>query len=138
MKENTFNAIYLENWYGQPIHCPFCGQAMDPEAGDGVVDCRHWLYTRYEDFLERSDRFNLVSGIPLEDHDAALSIEITEKFGNAWEIVEANREKFSNLVEYQIDTVSDVTWIGFAPIDAELVLFGHEAISPCAKPELDE
>lgn len=117
------NTIYLENWNGQPIHCPFCGTALNPDSGSGVVDCRHWLYTQYAEFLERSDRYNVAIGFPPDDLEADIGSE-------AREIVERNRERFFNLVEYQIASVSDVTCVGFAPIDEELVYWGHREISP--------
>jgi hypothetical protein len=130
VSELGLNIIYLENWYNQPIHCPFCGQASDVEFRTGEVDCRHWLYTKYFEFLERSDRFECATGLPWGDEDADLTGKFEEKFGSAQEIVERNREKFFNLVEYQVNTASDIALIGFAPIDEELVAWGREEISP--------
>ena len=119
--------IRLEGWYDQPVHCPFCGSAT--KSDEPEVSCRHWLYTAYFEFLARSDRFNKIAGLP-ESLDDELSLEESKIFGDIYEVLEKNRSKINNLVEYELLSPGDITLIAFAPIDEELVGWGRNHISP--------
>lgn len=123
------NIVTLGGWYDQPLHCPFCGQAVDELEG---TICKHLLYSVVEgQFVFVSDRM-------------AEVLKLSEdKFSDSgWDVRslgthEAVRSKLSDLlpnwVEFQIDIISDTAYIGFACLEKELVGWGLVHQSPYAQ-----
>lgn len=122
--------ITLQNWWAQPIHCPFCGTSLAPSDHDS---CRHLLYIiGGGNFLYRSRRLN--SAIGIQDSDDPEDGEFTSKqiavFGRPSVVIQKIGNKFTNLVVFDISSFTDGNIIGFAPLDEELCLFGRVHISP--------
>lgn len=121
--------LIIEQWYAQPIHCPFCGSAIDEEA---MGRCDHWLYTAYDSFLHLSDR--VLAFYKIDDNDlwdGEVPDELSTKYGSNYEVVEAIKLEFFNIVEFDLPTpLGDGTVFGFAPLDRELVYWGNDHVSP--------
>lgn len=120
-------AVELTGWYAQPVHCPFCGEAIPPGDPEG---CKHHLYLILEgEFHHLSDRFIAEMGLPNGLSDE-LPIRAVSDIETIDECRLRARAVFANLVEFQIDAVSDVIYIGFANLETELVGWGREHMSP--------
>jgi hypothetical protein len=127
------NVIELTGWYEQPIHCPFCGA---PHTPPDISPCRHMLYIIFgENFMFRSDRFDLASGVSKKDNEwwPEFSSDDVKKYGKPLDVVKATAEKFSNFTEYQVDSISDTAHIGYANLEAEICGWGLNHISPYAR-----
>lgn len=124
------NIVELDNWYAQPIHCPFCGTAFHPTDPN---ECKHLLYVIFDgNFQDRSERFNELAGLPMNqnDYDPELSFEDFKKYGEPDELVKKVASKVANLTEFQIDNVSDTAYFGFASLENELCGWGLDHVSP--------
>ena len=129
----TSNKVVFENWYAQPIHCPFCGASLDPPEQDA---CKHLLYIIHGgNFITRSARFDRALGIEPESGDwwPEFGTEEKERFGKPHMVVNAVRDHFVNSIEYHIDDPGDVCLIGFAALDEELCGWGIRHQSPYAE-----
>lgn len=127
----TFNNVVLENWYAQPIHCPFCGSAREPQDD---MACKHLLYVILAgDFIFSAERFDqaLDKRHGLTADCSALSVADTTKIGDSNEVAKQIRKaEFQSSVEFQIVDPSDICFICFAPLQEELCQFGKEHQSP--------
>lgn len=109
------NIVSLKNWSSWPICCPFCGKPeFDLEAAWPDVDesnsCRHLLYVYAEgEYIYQSTRYRASGG---------------------------NDSEFINCICFESDNVSDVSRTSFAPVGAELDLWGNDSqISPFLVPQ---
>ena len=125
------NEITLENWYDQPIHCPFCGEAPDPIS---EKRCKHLLYIIGDgNFYERSARFNELLGDTTTETDPAFGYIEKSRFGKPYEVATRIRTELPVHVEFQIVDPNDIFYIGFAALDEELCAWGHHHQSPYEK-----
>jgi hypothetical protein len=126
--EKNMQVVKLGGWYDWPVHCPFCGLPHDKD-GD-IVGCRHLLYVfGLGQFFYRSKRFN--TAVNLEsyaDWGDELPTQVLQDLGGG-EVICASID-FSNHIQFQIESPSDIGLVGFACIDEELVGWGREPISP--------
>ncbi|SCA55933.1 hypothetical protein MTBPR1_140051 [Candidatus Terasakiella magnetica] len=124
------NVVELNQWYAQPIHCPFCGKASHSRDFPG---CKHLLYVIFDgNFQYRSNYFNQVIGLSgdEDDFDAELNTDEIQKFGEPEDIGAKHSSSFSNLTEFQVDNVSDTAHFGFSSFETELCGWGLEHVSP--------
>ena len=120
------NEVTLQNWEGQPVHCPFCGQAL---PADESVSCKHLLYVISSGmFCHRSERFNAVLGLDEENYPD-LTKDQHEKYGDVYQIAEKSRQTFHNHMEFIYDSNWNSIHIGFATYDDELSYWGHHPAS---------
>lgn len=114
------NVVLLRSWWEQPIHCPFCGGAIPP---DESIGCEHQLYQFSGGvFLYSSGRFNQAMGIgsdpdcpddPVEEKDLPAGT-------TAVSLIAAARQKFANIVEFDVPSPTDGSIVAFAPFESEL------------------
>lgn len=124
------NRCTLSKWYFQPVHCPFCGEALAPDEG---LSCKHLLYIiSAGNFVSRSDRFDQALGLALGDGDfwPEFGIEDKSKFGDPHVAACKVLETLPAHLEFQIDGPTDSVLIGFAALDEELCGFGKDHKSP--------
>jgi hypothetical protein len=129
----TSNKVVFENWYDQPIHCPFCGAALDPSDRN---NCKHLLYVILDgNFMMRSARFDMALGIEPESGECwpEFTAEERNRFGPPRMIVNSVRDEFVNSIEFHIQDPGDVCLIGFAALDEELCGCGRDHQSPYAE-----
>lgn len=123
------NSITLCNWYAQPIHCPFCGEAMEPDEG---LSCKHLLYViAAGNFISRTERFDQLLNEEFGESDGwpeFLTSDINQ-IGDPYEVANKIRNKFES-VEFDIQTPTDGTFIGYAAFFEELCAFGKDHASP--------
>jgi len=108
------NVVELENWYCNSIHCPFCG----PGVKEDTEECKHFLYLLVEGaFVSTSERFMALLTLPVIDTsepkwDAKWNWTTKEILSNARDII-------PHLVEFRLDAVSDIVYIGFSSLEEE-------------------
>jgi len=127
------NIIELTGWYAQPVHCPFCGEALGPHE---PPSCKHLLYVIFDgNFQFRSQRFEEAANFTRKQNEFGpeLSIDDINKFGTVEEIVHKASKEFPNLTEFQVDNVSDIAYIGFSNHEAETCGWGLDHTSPYVK-----
>lgn len=127
---NPVNKLVLENWWAQPIHCPFCGEALQP---DDQVSCKHLLYViAAGNFLFRSKRFDEALGI--EPESGVLWPEFTEAessiHGCPYDVAIKILGMFINNLGYENRGPTDSSMVGFAAMEEELCAFGVVHCSP--------
>lgn len=128
----TTNCVKFENWYDQPIHCPFCGHAQQPNID---AQCKHFLYVILGgNFLDRSARFdkNLQDLFGPSSGWPDFDLSDKKKLGNPYDIANKVRAQMSPSIEYQIIDPCDISYVGFAALDEERCSFGREHRSPYA------
>lgn len=124
----------IENWYCQPIHCPFCGTALEPSNG---TSCKHLLYIIHGgNFVVRTERFDFAFNKNYGETEGWPEFWIPDKkrIGNPYEIANQIRvANFHSSVEFDIVDPGGNSFICFAPMEAELCLFGRDHQSPYSK-----
>jgi hypothetical protein len=122
------NSITLDNWWAQPIHCPFCGQALVPNE---EVPCKHLLYIiAYGNFVMRSVRFDSCIGLDQEEFGPEFSRAEVDSIGSPVAVANRVLESLPNGVEFDVTTPSDGALIGFAAYHEELCAYGKDHQSP--------
>jgi hypothetical protein len=127
------NKVVFLNWYAQPIHCPFCGTALEPTE---QVSCKHLLYIIHGgNFIIRSARFDAALGVEPESGEwwPEFGEEEKARFGPPHLVVNLVRDAFVNSIEFHIDDPGDVCLIGFAALEEELCGWGIHHQSPYAE-----
>lgn len=122
--------IVLNAWYAQPIHCPFCGEALAPNEELG---CKHLLYVMSADnFIHRAERFDQLAGINPDENVLwpEFSTQDREKYGKPINVARKLLEQLVSAVEFEIQNPSDSTFVAFAPFENELCSFGKDHASP--------
>jgi hypothetical protein len=110
IRQGNYNTITLEQWYANPIHCPFCGTPSDPES----EPCKHLLYVILGgDFMLKTNRVDLAIGLPPGSGacDLMFSLEDKRKHGKQLETVARVRKLI-----WHGDTAKQ--WAGYGDIDA--------------------
>jgi hypothetical protein len=121
------NEVCFSNWDGQPVHCPFCGEALPASES---ASCKHLLYIITSGiFAHRSKRFDDALGFD-SDNYPDLTKEEHEKHGDIYQIADKVRHSFQVQMEFIYDSARNSVQIGFAAYDDELFYWGHEARSP--------
>jgi hypothetical protein len=129
------NCVVLYDWYLQPVHCPFCGVAQEPNEEN---PCKHLLYIIASgNFVFRSPRFD--ANLPSEANDIwpEFSREDKKKLGEPITVANAILEALPNGTEFEISGPSDSAFLGFAAIEDELCGWGRNHQSPY-EPDVDE
>jgi hypothetical protein len=91
------SVVVLQGWYAQPIHCPFCGEKIEPPE---TIGCKHHLYLIFSgQFVYVGENLVKTLGLPedpfLEDpYDASWD---TSEFGTVDEIVAKAASAFVSL-----------------------------------------
>jgi hypothetical protein len=129
------NSITLDNWWAQPIHCPFCGAALQPNDDSC---CKHLLYIVCAgNFVLRSARFDAELGPVVLDFGPEFSLEERERIGPPHEVARKVLDGLPNGIEIDLTTPTDGAFIGFAAYKEELCAFGKDPQSPYADDEAD-
>ena len=122
------NTVVFDNWFLQPIHCPFCGHALPPNE---EVACKHLLYIIANDnFVFRSERFDAILGADQDDFGPEFSRADSARYGGPLRAARDVIEQLPNGIEFDLPTPTDGALIGFAAWDAELCAFGKDHQSP--------
>lgn len=124
------NTVTLDAWYAQPVHCPFCGEAIAPVDG---ASCKHMLYIIGDgNFLYRSEQFDRLIGIVPGEGPCWPEFSTSEKnsLGNPHDVATRVREQLVASMEFEIRNPSDSTHIGYAALDEELCGWGIDHMSP--------
>jgi hypothetical protein len=124
------NLVVFDNWYAQPIHCPFCGEAL---PADEQVSCKHLLYIiSAGNFCTRSELFDQELGLEPESGPCwpELSRDEIHLLGKPYEVANRVRGRMDVSIEYEIRNPSDSAFIGFAALDDELCGWGRNHQSP--------
>lgn len=119
IRQGNYNTITLEQWYENPVHCPFCGTPSDPDS----EPCKHLLYVILGgDFMVRADRVDLSLGLPpgLGACAPLFGLEDKRKHGKPLEAVARIAGNFPNFVEYRIVDPGDICYAGFARYEEEI------------------
>jgi hypothetical protein len=125
------NRVVLERWYAQPIHCPFCGAALEPNE---EVACKHLLYIiSGGNFVLRSDRFNQTLEIDVGEFGPEFSLKEKARFGSPESAAAGVLGMLPNGVEYEIVAPTDSAFVGFAAFEEELCGWGIDHQSPYSK-----
>jgi len=118
------DVVCLEGWHGWQVHCPFCGKPDDENSF-----CKHVLYViGLGNFHYRSDRFCEAAGLPKDDGDPSLPWNAINSRGGAREL--ASAVDLPNHVQFALNAVNDITYIGFACLEEELMVWGRKAQDP--------
>ena len=121
------NTVVVENWYAQPIHCPFCGHAQIPNE----KNCKHLLYVIVDgNFAERSPRFDALLGGEASECHPEFSINDRAKFGKPRDVADQVRDKLPTSIEFLIMDPGGGSEVGFAALDEELCGWGRDHQSP--------
>lgn len=124
------NCVRFENWYAQPIHCPFCGQALEPT---NEVSCKHLLNViAAGNFLYRSNRFDETLAHLFCASEGWPDFDLSDKknIGASYDVANKVRAEFSPSVEFEIAGPTDSSFIAYAALDNELCAFSKEHQSP--------
>lgn len=115
--------IHLEHWYGQNVHCPFCGKVAP--GRDTYTGCWHYIYGIMNDVLEDyGPRLRGILGLNEDEDPCCTDIDIRSKVDL----------ETSNSVEYEIDDPGgNVLLICFSSREQELCSWGKEHESPYEK-----
>ncbi len=123
----TTNNVVFENWYAQPIHCPFCGHAHEPQD---EIACEHLLYVILGgDVIFSAERFDRVLDKRTSSKGGWTELSLADKknIGDPYEVATQIRTaEFRSSVEFQIVDPADICFICFAPLEEELCQFGKE------------
>lgn len=135
-KDMPKNRVILNGWSSQPIHCPFCGEALLPNEQES---CKHLLYIiAAGNFITRSARFNKLLGQEPGESDCWPEFGRVDKvrFGSPDEAATKVREALTAFVEFEIWSLTDAASIGFAALDEELAAPGYCGQSPYETAEI--
>lgn len=124
------NNVILSDWYAQPIHCPFCGEALWPSDG---ASCKHLLYIiSAGNFVGREARFDmrLSANDYVDTNWPEFCREEIHKYGQPYDVANRIRQTFTNSVEYEIQGPTDSSYVCFASLDEELCGWGYSHQSP--------
>lgn len=125
------STVVLEHWYAQPLHCPFCGEDVQP---DSDVGCPHLLYVAAAgNFLFRSERFDDVLGHLIgssEENGSEFSRGDIVRLGKPYVVANKVRSAFLTSVEFDVRTPTDSNFVAFAALDSELCGFGKNQSKP--------
>lgn len=124
------NCVRFDNWYAQPIHCPFCGHALEPIE---EVSCKHLLYVAAAgNFLYRSQRFDEKLGEMFGVSEGRPDFDLNDKknIGAPYDLAKKVRAEFPPSIEFEIVGPTDSSFVGYAALDDELCVFGRDHQSP--------
>lgn len=133
MPSTYSNNVFVQNWYSQPIHCPFCGKALESQSD---VACKHLLFIiSAGNFVARSKRCDSLIGNGSEDGVVwpEFSVHDKQKFGLPTEVSIKVLEKSPSSMQYCLEGPTDTTFVGFAPLEEELCQWGKTHESPYKK-----
>jgi hypothetical protein len=122
------NTVTFDNWWAQPIHCPFCGEVLYP---DQTESCKHLLYILSAgNFVMRSARFDAELGQEAGECWPEFSQGERERIGRPETVARDVLLLLPNGIEFDITTPTDGALIGFAAYQEELCAFGKDHQSP--------
>ncbi len=124
------NKCILKAWDAQPIHCPFCGKALQSYE---QVSCKHLLYIISSgNYVSRTDRYDKLLGLAPGTGEAypEFSAEERTRLGDPHNAACKVLEKLPAGLEFEIYGPTDSTFIGFAALDDELCGWGVAHKSP--------
>jgi len=122
------NRVVLNDWYAQPVHCPFCGVAIMPSE---ETWCKHLLYAIVGgNFAFRSARFNAQLPGEADDLGPEFSLKDRGSMGAPISVAKDVLETMPNGTEFEICDPADSTFLGFAVLESELCGWEREHKSP--------